>query len=131
MTAGQTVTAQPARVKTRARAGSSDALAREIATALDADWLPRIYRERILPLRTRSFQLQRAQGAAEVTVQHTLLGVELKIGRKRLSCPDLATARYLSVFARLGCAAVAVPYGITCTSPLGDEPESAWQRLLL
>jgi hypothetical protein len=60
-----------------------------------------------------------------------LLGVELKVGRKRLSCPDLATARYLAVFARLGVAAVAVPYDITRTSPLADELESSWQRMLL
>src|SRR5256885_2547318 len=105
----QTVVAQMARVKTRGSVGASEALAEEIVATLGEDWLPRIYRERIMPLRTRAYQLPQAQGAAEVSVQHTLLGVELKIGRKRLSCPDLATARYLSVFARLGCAAVAVP----------------------
>ena len=109
----------------------SDALAEEIKGALAEAWLPRIYRERILPLRTRSYQLPPAPRAAEVAVQHTLLGIELKIGRKRLSCPDLATARYLAVFARLAVAAVAVPYDITRTSPLADELESSWQRMLL
>ncbi len=95
-------------------------------------WLPRIYRERILPLRTRSHQLPTAtQGSAAVEVQHTLLGIELKIGRRRISCPDLATARYLAVFARTGVAHVAVPYDITKTSSLADELESAWQRMLL
>ena len=64
-------------------------------------------------------------------IQHTLLGVELKIGRRRLLCPDLATARYLSIFARAGCADVAVPYDITKTSQLADELESAWHRMLL
>ncbi|HYX40736.1 MAG TPA: hypothetical protein VE821_03515, partial [Pyrinomonadaceae bacterium] len=114
-----------------ARAGSTDALAERIKQTLDADWLPRIYRERILPLRTRSYQLPQAKSTADVVVQHTLLGVELKIGHRRLSCPDLATARYLSVFARLGCTAVAVPYDITRTSPFADELESSWQRMLL
>ena len=109
----------------------SDALAEEIKEALGDAWLPRLYRERILPLRTRSFQLPAAKTKPEVAVQHTLLGVELKVGRKRLSCPDLATARYLAVFARLGIAAVAVPYDITRTSPLADELESSWQRMLL
>jgi hypothetical protein len=66
-----------------------------------------------------------------VRVQHTLLGVELKIGRRRLSCPDLSTARYLAVFARAGCAEVAVPYDITKISRLADELESAWQRTML
>ncbi len=114
-----------------APAVTSDALAAEIKQTLGAAWLPQIYRERVRPLRTRSSQLPVADGKAEVAVQHTLLGVELKIGRKRLSCPDLATARYLAVFARVGCPAVAVPYDITRTSPLADELESAWQRMLL
>jgi hypothetical protein len=64
-------------------------------------------------------------------VQHTLLGVELKVGRRRFSCPDLATARYLSVFARAGCNDVAVPYDITKISHLADELESSWFRMLL
>src|SRR5918911_2164887 len=109
----------------------ADALAEGIKQELGDAWLPRIYRERILPLRTRSHRLPPANGKREVGVQHTLLGVELKVGRKRLSCPDLATARYLAVFARLGVPAVAVPYDITRTSPLADELESAWQRMLL
>jgi hypothetical protein len=69
--------------------------------------------------------------SARVVIQHTLLGVELKIGRRRLLCPDLATARYLSVFARLGCKAVALPYDITKISHLADELESSWYRMLL
>ena len=44
MAAGQTVAAQATRVT--ARAGSTDALAERIKQTLDADWLPRIYRER-------------------------------------------------------------------------------------
>jgi hypothetical protein len=57
--------------------------------------------------------------------------VELKIGRKRLLCPDLATARYLSVYARLGCTDIAVPYDITKISHIADELESSWYRMLL
>ena len=128
MTSGQTGAAQ---AKPRARAGSADALAEEIKAELGEAWLPRLYRERIVPLRTRAYQLPQAKNSDEVAVQHTLLGVELKIGRKRLACPDLATARYLAVFARIGVPAVAVPYDITRTSPLADALESSWQRMLL
>lgn len=46
-------------------------------------------------------------------------------------CPDLATARYLSVFARAGCERVAVPYDITKTSQLADQLESSWHRMML
>ncbi len=64
-------------------------------------------------------------------IQHTLLGIELKVGRKRMLCPDLATARYLAVFARAGCKAIAIPYDITKTSRLADELESSWHRMLV
>lgn len=104
----------------------------EVKEALAEMWLPRIYRERILTLRTRSHQLDAPSKANSVQVQHTLLGVELKVGRRRMLCPDLATARYLAVFARVGCAGgVAVPYDITKISSLADELESGWHRMLL
>ena len=105
--------------------------AQRIQEQLGQTWLPRIYRERILKLRTRSYHFEIAGAPARVVIQHTLLGVELKLGRKRLLCPDLATARYLSVFARLGCRDVAVPYDITKISQLADELESLWYRMLL
>ena len=105
--------------------------AQNIQEQLGESWLPRIYRERILKLRTRSYHFENAKPSARVEVQHTLLGVELKVGRRRLLCPDLATARYLSVFARLGCQDVAVPYDITKISHLADELESSGYRLFL
>lgn len=105
--------------------------AQQIQQQLGETWLPRIYRDRILKLRTRSYQFENAKPSEHVLIQHTLLGVELKVGRRRLMCPDLATARYLSVFARLGCKDVAVPYDITKISHLADELESSWYRMLL
>lgn len=120
----------------KGRPASTEAVADAIRASLADAWLPRLYRERVLPLRTRSHNLpsgvMAARGAgAPVEVQHTLLGVELKVGRRRMSCPDYSTARYLAVFARAGCTNVAVPYDITKISPLADELESAWQRMLL
>jgi hypothetical protein len=108
-----------------------EACAQQIRERLGEAWLPQIYRERILKLRTRSYHFAIEGTPKRVLIQHTLLGVELKIGRKRLLCPDLATARYLSVFARLGSKDVAVPYDITKISQLADELESTWYRMLL
>ncbi|HEU4794684.1 MAG TPA: hypothetical protein VFT02_03580 [Pyrinomonadaceae bacterium] len=108
-----------------------EACAQQIRDQLGDAWLPGIYRERILKLRTRSYHFETANTPKRIIIQHTLLGVELKVGRKRLLCPDLATARYLSVFARLGCKDVAVPYDITKISQLADELESSWYRMLL
>jgi hypothetical protein len=110
---------------------SLESHAQLIQDQLGESWLPRIYRERILKLRTRSYHFENAKPATRVEIQHTLLGVELKVGRRRLLCPDLATARYLSVFARLGCKDVAVPYDITKISHLADELESSWYRMFL
>ncbi|HEY1404706.1 MAG TPA: hypothetical protein VGB05_11300 [Pyrinomonadaceae bacterium] len=112
--------------------GSLESLAEQIKETLGETWLPRYYRERILPLRTRAHQLPVvAVKPEQVNVQHTLLGVELKIGRRRITCPDLATARYLATFARAGCTDVAVPYDISRISLLADDLESGWQRMLL
>lgn len=105
--------------------------AEEVKASLDDAWLPRLYRERILTLRTRSHQIPLSGKPSSIQIQHTLLGVELKIGNKRTLCPDLATARYLAVFTRAGCNEVAVPYDITRISPLADDLESSWQRMLL
>lgn len=113
------------------RSNTTEALAETIRHELDEAWLPRIYRERVLTLRTRSHELPVPKSREVVEVQHTLLGVELKVGRRRMLCPDLATARYLAVFARAGCVAVAVPYDITKISRLADDLESGWQRALL
>lgn len=103
----------------------------EIKNKLQENWLPEIYRQKIRVLRTRSFRLDVEQRENKTEIQHTLLGVELKAGNHRLSCPDLSTARYLQVFARLGCQEIAVPYDITKISHLADELESSWQRILL
>jgi len=110
---------------------TAEEYAAQVKAELGNTWLPHIYRERIRSKRTRSYHFEGLTNRARVEIQHTLLGVELKAGRRRLLCPDLATARYLSVFARAGCEHVAVPYDITKISQLADELESAWQRMFL
>ncbi len=110
---------------------SLSSIAAEIREQLDEAWLPFVYREHILQKRTRAYHLELPAKQASVEVQYTLLGVELKIGRRRVMCPDLATARYLSVFARAGIPNFAVPYDISQISRLADELEFAWHRMLL
>ena len=106
-------------------------IATDIREKLSAEWLPEIYRARVRTQRTRAHQLEILKRENRAIIQHTLLGVELKVGNKRFSCPDFSTARYLQIFARLGCQAVAVPYDITKISTLADEFESSWQKTLL
>ncbi|HZI17126.1 MAG TPA: hypothetical protein VEY09_00895 [Pyrinomonadaceae bacterium] len=113
------------------RPAPTEVLVARVREELGEEWPARLYRERILPLRTRSHALPPGGASSAIEILHTLLGVELKVGRRRISCPDLATARYLRVFARTGAGAVAVPYDITKISRLADDLESAWQRTLL
>ena len=102
-----------------------------IEKELGEAWLPRIYRERIRAMRTRAYQFALKSKRSEPEILHSLLGIELRVGRRRMLCPDLATARYLAVFARIGCQSVAIPYDITKISQAADELESSWHRMLL
>ncbi len=105
--------------------------ASQVKAELKEAWLPNLYTERIRKLRTRAYTFEGLSSKSQIEIQHTLLGVELKAGRRRMLCPDLATARYLSVFARAGCERIAVPYDITKISHLADQLESSWHRMLL
>jgi len=110
---------------------TAEEYAAQVKSELQDTWLPHIYRDRILSKRTRSYRFEGLTNKTLVETHHTLLGVELKVGRRRLLCPDLATARYLSIFARAGCEQLAVPYDITRISQLADELESSWHRMFL
>ena len=109
----------------------ADDVVAEVVRMMNGGTVPAIYRDRVLGQRTRRFELGASTSKAAVEILHTLLGIELKLGRRRLLCPDLATARYLQVFGRLGVSAVAVPYDITQVSRIADELESAWHRTIL
>jgi hypothetical protein len=106
-------------------------IADEIKMALADATIDVIYRDRVLTGRSRRYNLPRVRPESQIEITHTLLGIELKIGKRKLLCPDYATARYLSIFARLGGGAVAVPYDITSISAIADAMESSLQRMLL
>jgi len=115
----------------RVRPVKAEDIAAEVTQQLGSLSIAAIYRDKIRPSRTRQYELRSPAKKAPVEILHTLLGIELKIGNRRLLCPDLATARYLSVFARLGCDLIAVPYDITQISWIADELESSWHRMIL
>ena len=106
-------------------------LSDEIRQQLSDSWIADVYQKKVRSQRTRAFHLVIAEREHKPEILHTLLGVELKIGNRRFACPDLATARYMRVFARLGVRDFAVPYDITKISVVADILETAWQRLLL
>ncbi|HEX3102463.1 MAG TPA: hypothetical protein VHQ01_11750 [Pyrinomonadaceae bacterium] len=106
-------------------------IAAEICASLADEWLPKLYKEKVRSQRTRSYHLEIPVRENRAEIQYTLLGIELKVGKRRMACPDLATARYLRVFARIGCRDFAVPYDISQISGIADELETAWQRSLV
>ncbi|MBC7798081.1 MAG: hypothetical protein H7Z37_14500 [Pyrinomonadaceae bacterium] len=103
----------------------------QVKADLGDNWFSNIYKNQVRTLRTRRIAVEIAARVNQTDIQHTLLGVELKVGKQRISCPDLATARYLQVFVRIGVSEVAIPYDITKISKLADDLESSWQRALL
>lgn len=115
----------------RGRAVKVEDIAASVTQQLGDLSISAIYKDRVRSQRTRQYELRATAKTVPVSILHTLLGIELKIGNRRLLCPDLATARYLSVFARLGCDLIAVPYDITQVSSIADELESSWHRMML
>lgn len=115
----------------RVRPVKAEDIAAEVAQQMGDYSITAIYRDKVRSQRTRQYELRGPAKNASVDVLHTLLGIELKVGNRRLLCPDLATARYLAVFARLGCDLIAVPYDITKVSWIADELESSWHRMML
>jgi hypothetical protein len=89
--------------------------------------LMQIYRGEVLSVRTREVTLLGRK--CDPRIMYTFLGFELKAGRKRVTCPDITTARYLKVFAELGMACVKVPYDPTRTARLVPVFESLLERI--
>jgi hypothetical protein len=105
-------------------------IAADIRRHLGDDWICAIYRE-VRDGRTRSVRLDYPERENRAEIQYTLLGIELKVGKRRFAAPELATARYMRVFARIGCREFAVPYDITQISSIADRLETSWQNTLL
>ena len=102
-----------------------------IRESMGEEWLPFIYRDKIRTQRTRLITLEIPPRNNSAIIQYTLLGIELKVGKRRFACPDLATARYMRVFARIGASEFALPYDITRISTAADELETSWQHAVL
>lgn len=94
-----------------------------ILDGLPKPGLEDIYHEQVRQVRTRTVGLAGRPGP--VSVMRTLLGYEIKTGNHRKGCPDLATARYLAVFASLGLPQVEIPYNPVVTGQLLPALEAA------
>lgn len=62
-------------------------------------------------------------------LMRTFLGYELKLGKKRITCPDMTTARYLRIFAEVGCDNIEIPYDPTQTASLIPHLEKYFRNI--
>lgn len=89
--------------------------------------IKQIYRDHVLAHRTREVRLLGHK--CQPRIMYTFLGFEVKLGRKRITCPDLVTARYLTILGELGMATAQVPYDPTRTARLLPELERAFDQI--
>ncbi len=87
-----------------------------------------IYRNRVLPTKTRTIRLLGTKSSARIL--HTLLGFEVQAWYKRIQCPDMVTARYLKLFTELGCHSIRLPYDPTLTAEILPGLEAAYDRIV-
>jgi hypothetical protein len=97
-------------------------------SAGDSMNLLEIYRQQVLPVKTRTIYLLGRKAPARII--HTLLGYEVQASYKRIHCPDMVTARYLKLFTELGCHAIKLPYDPTVTARLIPEFEASVERVV-
>jgi len=89
--------------------------------------LGRTYGEEVLSGRSRVVSLPGRK--CEPRILNTFLGFELQVAQKRITCPDMSTARYLRIFAEVGVPSVRVPYDPTFTSCVLPQLEQALKRI--
>ena len=86
-----------------------------------------LYRERVLGDRVRIVRLPGRK--CHPRILDTMLGFEILAGSKRISCPDIISARYLVIFTELGLDRVCIPYDPTRTARIIPELESAFSQV--
>ncbi len=89
--------------------------------------LGRTYGEEVLSERTRVVSLPGRK--CEPRILNTFLGFELQVAQKRITCPDMSTARYLRIFAEVGMPSVRAPYDPSLTTCVLPQLEQALRKI--
>ena len=89
--------------------------------------LGRTYGEEVLSERTRVVSLPGRK--CEPRILNTFLGFELQVAQKRITCPDMSTARYLRIFTEVGMPSVRAPYDPTLTTCVLPQLEQALRKI--
>ena len=86
-----------------------------------------LYTSQVLTRKTRTISLFGRKSRPRLL--DTFLGFELQAGRRRISCPDEATARYLRIFAEMGLPSVEIPYDLSVTLRILPSLEQSWSQI--
>ena len=89
--------------------------------------LSHIYAQEVLSRPTRVVSLPGRKCQPQIV--DTFLGYELKALRKRITCPDMSTARYLRIFAEIGMKQVKLPYDPSRVQLLATGLEHSLDRI--
>ncbi len=109
------------------RSGQATPVKHQTAIQEEIEKLGRIYGEEVLCGRTRVVSLLGRK--CEPRILNTFLGFELQVAQKRITCPDMSTARYLRIFAEVGMPSVKTPYDPTLTACVLPQLEKSLKRI--
>jgi hypothetical protein len=109
------------------RSGQVTPMKHQTAIQEEIDKLGRTYEEEVLPGPTRVVSLPGRK--CEPRILNTFLGFELQVAQKRMTCPDMSTARYLKIFAEIGMPSVRAPYDPTLTTGVLPQLEQSLRKI--
>ncbi len=111
----------------RHRSGQETQVKNQTAIQVEIEKLGRTYGKEVLSGRTRVVSLPGRK--CEPRLLNTFLGFELQVAQKRITCPDMSTARYLRIFAEVGMPSVRTPYDPTLTTCVLPQLEQSLKRI--
>ncbi len=109
------------------RSGQETQVKNQTAIQEEIEKLGRTYGEEVLSGRTRVVSLPGRK--CEPRILNTFLGFELQVAQKRITCPDMSTARYLKIFAEIGMPSIKAPYDPTLTTCILPQLEQSLKTI--
>ena len=109
------------------RSGQVTPVKHQSAIQEEIEKLGRTYGEEVLSGPTRVVSLPGRK--CEPRILNTFLGFELQVAQKRITCPDMSTARYLRIFAEVGMPSVRAPYDPSLTTGVLPQLEQYLKKI--
>ena len=103
-----------------------DLLVQNVLDRIGEDNLATFYKDRIATVPCYSLDLPKPEEPIEI--ENLLFGWRLKIGKKAIDCSSEAQARYLRVFAEMGCDQTLVPKDDDYLSSIVNQWESLFEK---